>query len=343
MKEGKTLHPAAQVAGRHDLTGAPAAVPLYALSPLVGRHAEVAVLRDLILGPSVRLLTVTGPVGVGKSRLAATVFNEVRSTFADGAYHIDLAATDAGSDLAEILLRVVGAAASDGTTAEYAPRLRLAECLAGRKCLLLLDHCEHIAHTATELLPMLLAACPGVRVLLASHEPLRMYGEHVLRVTPLDVPDTDPQPDLAGLEKVASVELFLQRARSARPGFGLSDRNCKAVSELCRKLDGLPLAIELAARQLKLYSIGRLLSELDDQPGLLHGDATDTLSRHRSMRTAVEWSCARLNEAERLFLRRTAIFRGEFELSDVEKVTGTADGSHHDLLEALVDNGLVRD
>ncbi len=334
-------HSAAQVAGRQDLAGPPAVASLYALSPLVGRAAEVAVLRDLILGPSVRLLTVTGPVGVGKSRLAAAVFGQVRSAFPDGAYHIDLAATDAGSDLAEILLRAAGAAASDGTSAEHAARPRLAEYLAARECLFLLDHGEHVACTATELLPVLLASCPGVRVLLASHEPLRVYGEHVLRLTPLDVPRDGPQPHLAELEKVASVELFLQRARSARPGFGLSDRNRGEVSELCRKLDGLPLAIELAARRLKLYSIGRLLSELDDEPGLLCGDTTDTLSRHHSMRTAVEWSCARLSQAERLFLRRAAIFRGEFELSDAEKVTGAASGSHHDLVEGLVDKSLL--
>jgi predicted ATPase/DNA-binding CsgD family transcriptional regulator len=333
-------HPARAAARNHD-PGAPEFVPFYSFSPLVGRKEDLASLHDLILSSSVRLLTITGPAGVGKSRLAAAAFHEIRSSFADGGHYADLASVAEDADLAAALLGVLGAPAAGGTDPERTSRVRLAEYLADRECVLLLDHCEHMARQATALLLDLLVECPGIRVLVTSLEPLRIYGECLFRVAPLELPEADPAPDMAALERVPSIELFLQRARSARPEFALTPDNYAAVCELCRRLGGLPLAIELAARRLKLYSVRELVGGLDRGPGFLHGGATDTLSRHRSMRAAIEWSYARLTDAERLFMNSVAIFSGRFRLSDAEAVIPEFNGSCHELLEALVDKNLL--
>lgn len=330
-----------QAAGRTLTLDLPELTPLYSLSPLVGREADLASLRDLALSSSVRLLTITGPAGVGKSRLAAAIFDEIRSSAADGGHYLNLASVTDDADLATALLSALGAPAVSSTDPERTSRVRLAKYLADRECILLLDHCEQLASQVITLIPALLAECPGVRVLVASLEPLRIYGEVLYRVLPLELPEKDPAPDPAALERVPSVDLFLQRAQSARPGFRLTHDNCARVSELCRQLNGLPLAIELAARRLKLYSVGELIDGIEHGPGFLRGGATDTLSRHRSMRSAIEWNCARLSDAERLFMNYAAIFRGEFSLPDAEAVISEFNGSCHELLEALVDKNLL--
>lgn len=314
---------------------------LYALAPLVGRDIEMASLCEMVGDPSTRLVTLTGPEGVGKSRLAVALLDAVSPSFPDGARYVDLASVDADANLADVILRAVAVPEHGSGDPEATPLARLADCLGDCQYFLVLDHCEHLTASVVTLLATLLIECPGVHVLVAIQEPLRIYGECLFRLTPLELPGPGHAGDLAALKQVAAVELFLLRARSARPGFALTHDNHLAVSELCKRLDGLPLAIELAARRVKLYSISELLAELDNGIGLLHGTATDTLSRHRSMREAVEWSCARLTETERFLLIRLAVFASAFGLADADAVICQQGASCRDQLEALVDKNLL--
>jgi predicted ATPase/DNA-binding CsgD family transcriptional regulator len=309
------------------------------LTPLVGREFEMAALRDLVLDPSARLLTLTGPVGVGKSRLAVALAQEVSGYFADGSQYVDLAAVDASADLAEIILDASGFTGHGDAVAEAAPPARLADHLRDRTWLLVLDHGEHMMDVMSPLLTALLIECPQVHVLVATNEPLRIYGETLFRVGPLELPKPGEAQSLEALERTASASLFMLRARSARPGFQVTADKIFAIAELCNQLDGLPLAIELAARQLKLHSIYDLLTQLRGRIDVLRAHATDTLSRHNSMHDAIAWSCARLTEAERTLFIRLAVFVGGFRLGDAEICEPA--GSCHDLLEVLVDKNLL--
>jgi predicted ATPase/DNA-binding CsgD family transcriptional regulator len=313
---------------------------LYSLSPLVGRHADSAALRELMRDPAVRVLTITGPTGVGKSRLAADLFHRICSSFADGGHYADLRAVPAGADLAAVVLSSIDPADAS-MHLDGQPRRQLAVHLANRECLLVIDHYEHLADQVATVLPKLLSECPGLRVLVVQHEPLHIYGERLFRVAPLELPPMNPAPDLVALEGIASVDFFMQRAKAARAGFALTPDNYTLVCEICRRLDGLPLAIEFAARRLKLYSIRKILADLDNEWDSLSGRPTDTLSRHHSMRAAVEWSYARLTDDERLFMSRVAIFSGEFRISDAESVILEFNGSCHEHLEALVDKSML--
>nr|WP_042189015.1 LuxR C-terminal-related transcriptional regulator [Kibdelosporangium sp. MJ126-NF4]CEL18604.1 Transcriptional regulator, LuxR family [Kibdelosporangium sp. MJ126-NF4]CTQ98089.1 Transcriptional regulator, LuxR family [Kibdelosporangium sp. MJ126-NF4] len=260
--------------------------------PLVGRDAELAALGTRLLDQDVRLITVTGQVGVGKSRLVAALFNQVRDQFSDGGAYLD--------DLTD--------AAIDG--------------LRDQHFLLAVDGCEDKTGDLAPKLASLVTACPRVSALVASPARLGVYGEAVVRLAPLQLPD--------------AVRLFVERTQAVRPDFRLTEANRSAVAELCARTDGVPLAIELLAAGMELSSPHRLLAEVDRDLGCLTGTGSATLSRHHSMTAAIEWSLARLDPDERDLLARLAVFTGHFDVP-----AATAVGRAPRLLVGLVDKNLL--
>jgi predicted ATPase len=298
--------------------------------PLIGRAGEVdAVVRHVALDGA-RLVTLTGLGGVGKTRLALAAAER----FPEGLYWLDLARlADAGLVLPE-LAAALGVPESGARG--VADRIRRA--LDGRETLVVLDNLEHLLPVVPEL-GALLAACPGVRLLATSREPLGLQWEQLYPVGPLGLPDPGRGSSAAAVGLAPAVVLFVQRARAADPTFGLTDANAADVAELCRRLDGLPLAIELAAARVRLLAPAELLARLGDRLDLLASRERDRPARHQTLRAAVAWSFDLLPAGERAVLRRLAVFEGGCTLAAAEAVCGPGDviGA----LGSLVDKGLL--
>ncbi|WP_285777144.1 LuxR C-terminal-related transcriptional regulator [Microtetraspora sp. NBRC 13810] len=304
----------------------------------MGRESEFADLRGRLLDPRARLVTVTGPAGVGKSRLAAAAFEAVSGEFEHGGRYLDLHAVEpagAGeSVLAELFL-----AAGDTSPRTHQHMINH---LRERHYLLALDGCERLLEVLRPLLTALVAACPGLTVLAVSDEPLAMYGESLIRLAPLPVPDLGQRLDLAELERIPTVQLFVHRTRAIRPGFALTAENYEAVAKLCARTDGLPLAVELAAARIKLSSPQALLTGLDDDLDVLSGTRSDTLSRHHSMRSAIEWSLGRLSPEEKTFLACLAPFHDLFDVAAAVGCSRRSPAEVQNFLEKLVDRNVVQ-
>ncbi len=283
----------------------------------VGRDRELETLA-LLLGES-RLVTLTGPGGVGKTRVAVDGARALAEGYADGVQVAWLAAVMNPDDVAPALARAVGALPQGAERPEDALVRRLREA----EMLIVVDNVEHVM-PAAPLLADLIGACRRLRVLATSREPLRLRGERCLPVAPLDESE--------------AITLFVDRARDRRPDFGLTDANAAAVAGVCRRLDGLPLAVELAAGRIGLLSPEQLRARLTDALPLLEGGAQDAPARQRTMRATLEWSVALLDEAERRAFRALAVFVGGAELDAVEAVTEAP----LDVLDALVAKSLVR-
>ncbi|WP_143200457.1 ATP-binding protein [Kitasatospora sp. CB01950] len=295
----------------------------------VGRSAELDALAEL-LGRS-RLVTVTGPGGVGKSRLALRAASRLAAGFPDGVHLAELGPVRDAAALGPAVLAALG-------PADDAARTTLAGRLAGRRLLLVLDGCEHLVDACAELVDALLRAAPGLRVLATSRQSLRAAGEHLLPLAPLPV---DPPEGRADSE---AMLLFADRAAAVRPGFRLDGADRAEVSLLCRRLDGLPLALELAAGRLRALSVEQLLARLDDRFRLLTGGGRTSPARHRTMRTAIGWSHELCTMQERLLWSRLSVFAGGFDLDAAEYVCG-GEGLDLDdvleLLESLVDKSVL--
>jgi predicted ATPase/DNA-binding CsgD family transcriptional regulator len=310
------------------------------LSPLVGREPMVAAVRVLLEGEGVRLLTLTGPGGTGKTRLALAAAAEVDAAgaFADGVVFVALAALSDPADVPSAILTALGLADPPLQSASAA----LAAALRDRRVLLVLDNFEHVA-AAGAAVASLLAACPAVAALVTSRERLRIGGERVLSVPPLTLPRPDDAP--ATVAASESVALLQVRAQAVDPTFALTEDEVAIAGELCRRLDGLPLAIELAAARLRVMSASDLLARLERRLPLLTGGDRDLPARQRTMRDAIAWSHDLLDPAEQAFLRRLAVFVGGFTLEAAESVGGVAfaaGGAVLDLLASLADKSLVR-
>ena len=303
----------------------------------VGRERDLAELARLL--SDVRALTLCGPGGIGKTRLAVRLACEAVPGFPDGAWLAELADTE---DSALVTQRV---AAALGVRPE--PERPLAETLAAalrpRRLLLILDTCEHVVDACAALVQQLLASCPGLRVIATSREPLRVRGETVWRVPPLELPAAADELTPGELAAHEAIRLFTDRAAAVRPGFALDTGNCAAVLQLCRTLDGMPLAIELAAARVGALSVEQIAARLVDRFQLLaSGDRTAPV-RQQTLRAAVDWSYELLTEPEQALLRRLAVFSG-WNLDMAEQVCGDelipAD-QVLDLLAALIDKSLV--
>jgi non-specific serine/threonine protein kinase len=305
--------------GRDD--DAFAAVPVPRTS-LVGRAAEIATAHGLLLDEAVPLLTLTGPGGVGKTRLALAVAHAVAGSFADGAVFVDLAPIRDPALVLPAVARPVGVRdAGERPLADV-----LVAYLRPRQTLIVLDNCEHVLAAMPDV-AALLAACPALQILATSRAPLGLRGEHLLPVPPLALPDAagPVSPDPTALAEVEAVALFVRRARAADPGFSLSAANAVAVAEVCRRLDGLPLALELAAARVRMLPPPALLIRLEHSPQVLTGGPHDAPARLRSMRDAIAWSYDLLSPAEQLLFRRLSVFVGSFSLRAAEMVAGDGD------------------
>jgi len=296
-----------------------AALPL-PLTSFVGRQPEMHDLRGLLNRP--RLLTLTGVGGVGKTRLAVELAREALDDYPDGIRFIELASLDQPAQIAFAIAQSAGVPERSGR-----PLLEtLASALASRHLLLVLDNCEHFLAAAATAADCLLQACPHLRIVVTSREPLGAEGEVVWR--------------LRSLTEADAVHLFQERARAADSSFAVTERNADDVAEVCRRLDGLPLAIELAAARTRVLSPGELLERLNDRVGVLVSGKRTAPPRHRTLRAAIDWSYGLLDERERRLFDRLSVFAGSFSLSAATAVCG--EGAHVlELLANLVDRSLV--
>ncbi len=283
-------------------------------SSFVGRAEQVTQLGELLDG--VHLLTLTGAPGIGKSRLALEVAGQLHGDYPDGAPVVELVPIARSAD--------VPRAVASALSLEEAPGRDLTDTLVRRlrrrRLLLVLDNCEHVLAAASELIDALLRGCPELRVLATSREPLALPDELVWRVPPLSVPGRADAGSPAELGACPAVRLFVERAAAVQPSFVLSPYVAPAVAEVCRRLDGIPLAIELAAARVESLTPAEIARRLDDRFALLKKRLPDLSPRHQTLEAALDWSYGLLSEPERTLLRRLSVFAGGFELEAVEAV-----------------------
>jgi predicted ATPase/DNA-binding NarL/FixJ family response regulator len=305
----------------------------------LGRTQELELIRHLLVAGTTRLLTLVGPAGVGKTRLALEVSRRFGDAFPDGVWWVDLTPIRDPSQATSAIADSLGLPDAGPTP----PLDRLSASLQARQTLLILDNVEQVL-SAAPLLDTLLGAAPGLKLLVTSRELLHLRTEQTLPVAPFALPDPDHLPPLEELSQIPSIALFLQRARMINPGFQITDENARAVAELCVRLDGLPLAIELAAARTQLLSPQMMLERLGQRLSLLHWEAQDLPERQQTLRSAIAWSYELLASSEQILFRRLGIFVGGFTLEAAEAIV--ADGRDHtvDVLEgvsSLVDKSLV--
>jgi predicted ATPase/class 3 adenylate cyclase/Tfp pilus assembly protein PilF len=309
-------------------------------TPLVGREKEVAEVRDLLRQGETRLLTLTGPGGIGKTRLALQAAADLLDDFPDGTFFVPLATlTDA-----ELLLPAVAETLGVRETGDQPLGETLKDYLRERHLLLLRDNCEQVLGAAPAVTE-LLGAAPGLKVLVTSRTPLRLYGEKEYAVPPLSVPDVKHLPDLKTLSQYEAVRLFIERAKSAKVDFEVTDESAPAVAEICVRLDGLPLAIELAAARIKMLPPRAMLHRLGSRLKLLTGGARDLPERQRTLRATIEWSHALLDEGEQLLFRKLGVFSGGRTLEAIEAICDAEGDLSVDTFEgvsSLVDKSLLR-
>jgi non-specific serine/threonine protein kinase len=307
---------------------------------LIGRDAEREAARTFLLDEAVPLLTLTGPGGVGKTRLALAVAHALAEHFADGVVWVDLA------PLAdpEVVPATVAAALAMIPAPGQPLADELARALRSRQLLLLLDNCEHVLAAAADLVGHLLMHCPALQILATSRASLRVHGEQEVPVEPLPLPPATHLP-LDRLGTNDAVRLFVERARAVSPGFALNAANATAVTDVCRRLDGLPLALELAAARSKLLSPQALLRQMTDRPLMLTGGPRDAPARQQTIAATLDWSYGLLSPMEQTLFRRLAVFAGAFTLDAAHAVASSgwdADLPIVDGVAALVDHSLLR-
>jgi predicted ATPase/DNA-binding CsgD family transcriptional regulator len=325
-----------------DAAGSSTATPAHNKAdgaPFLGRAEELELIRQLLVGGTARLLTLTGPAGVGKTRLAFEAGNRFAGVFPNGVWVVDLMAVRDPAEVPSAIAQSLGLPES----APASVLERLSECLKPRENLLILDNFEQVL-SAAPLLDTLLDTAPRLRLLVTSRELLHLRTEQSLPVPPLPLPDPAHLPPTERLAEVPSVALFLQRAQRINPGFRLTDENAQAVAELCVHLDGLPLAIELAAARTQLLSPQMLLERLGQRLSLLHWEAQDMPVRQQTLRSAIAWSYDLLANQEQVLLRHLGIFVGGFTLDAAETIAADPPHEAIDVLEglaSLVDKSLV--
>ena len=309
------------------------------LTPLIGRTGEIADVRGLLAEE--RLVTLTGSGGVGKTRLALAVAAETVDSKPGGVWLVDLATLSDAEAVGRAALAAIGAREVAGATAEH----QLAVELGDRPSLVLLDNCEHVIASCAALVAGLLAANPSVSVLATSREPLGVPGEISFRVPSLRCPSPERAPDLSTLSHYEAVALFVERAHRAQPSFVISEANAAAIVQICHRLDGIPLALELAAARCRQMSPRHVAGELDDRFRLLTGGARTVIARQQTLAASIDWSHDRLDDAEQITFRRLGVFAGPFPLEAAETVVtsmGDVDPARvFDIVSRLVDKSLV--
>ncbi len=295
------------------------------LTSFVGRVAQMTVVRDLLADN--RLVTLTGAGGAGKTRLAIQVAADVAAEFRDGVSYVDLAPIAHDAVVPVAVARALGLPDQPGRSTMDT----LVKIIGDQQTLMVLDNCEHLLDATASLAAELLAACPGLQVLATSREPTGVPGEVTFQVPSLSLADE-------------AIELFADRARRVRPEFVVTDDNAETVTEICRRLDGMPLAIELAAARVRALSLDEIVGSLHDRFRLLTGGARTAVRRQQTLRASVDWSHALLTEPERILFRRLAVFLGGFDLDAAQAVAGDAEVERYQILDQLallVDKSLV--
>lgn len=311
------------------------------LTSFVGKDADLVAVRDLVTGH--RLTTLVGPGGSGKTRLASETARTAVDALPDGAWLVELAPLGVGSDVAQATLAVLGLRDGLlGAVSDAEPVERVVAALRDREVLLILDNCEHVVEAAAEFAHRVLGECRRVRILATSREPLGITGEALWLVEPLALPPVDASAD--EVESSPAVRLLRDRAAAVRKDLVVDAPMLATMARLCRALDGMPLAIELAAARLRTMSPEQLATRLDDRFRLLTGGSRTALPRHRTLRAVIDWSWELLNQAERTVLRRLAVFSGGASLEAAERVCAGAAVEAWQVLElltALTEKSLV--
>jgi non-specific serine/threonine protein kinase len=294
-------------------TSAPGNLPVE-LSSFVGRGRELLEIRRLLA--VAHTVTLTGPGGIGKSRLALHVAHKLGRHFAGGVWLVELAELDSPDRVPHAIAHALKVHERPGDTIEEALVAHLRE----RRLLLVLDNCEHLLEACRGLVSFIVSRCDTVRVLCTSRQRLGVPGEAIVLVTPLDVPTVEEQLSVEALGDVEALSLLVDRAQALTPDFTLTDENCGAAADICRRLDGMPLAIELAAVRLTFLSAADLVDRLDDRFRLLTAAREQQSRRHQALRATVEWSHDLLSEQERILWRRLSVFAGGFGIEAAEAV-----------------------
>jgi predicted ATPase/serine/threonine protein kinase len=309
----------------------------------VGREKEIAAVKELLLRQDVRLVTITGPGGIGKTRLAVQVASGLVERFPGGTYFVPLSALSDPGLIASTIVQTLGIREAGGQSALEILKRNLQDS-SRAPILLLLDNFEHLVQAAPTV-SGLLASCPNLRIMVTSRAALHVYGEHEFPVPPLALPDSRSKPSVETLSRCPAVALFVQRAIAAKPDFGLNPENATVVAEICARLDGLPLAIELAAARVKVLSPALMQTRLASRLQLLTGGARDLPHRQQTLRAAIDWSYDLLSAAEQKLFRRLSVFVGGCNLEGVEAVCDTKVDLDLDLLDgmaSMVDKSLVQ-
>jgi predicted ATPase/DNA-binding SARP family transcriptional activator len=312
-----------------------------ALTSFVGRDAELERLDRLMA--SSRLVTLTGPGGAGKTRLSIAAAASATGA-ADGVWLVELAPVNDPKDVPAAVLGALSAREMNvldpRLTPERDPLSRLVDLLSGRRLLLVLDNCEHLVDAAARLADHLLTHCPALRILATSREPLAIFGEAICPVLPLGMPDYGLTAE-AALD-FASVRLFADRANAVRPGFAVNTETVAPVVEICRRLDGLPLALELAAARLRALPVDVVAERLADRFRLLTGGSRTAVARHQTLRSVVSWSWELLTEPERRLAESLAVFHGGITVDSATAVSGAGYDDTLELLVALADKSILQ-
>jgi predicted ATPase/DNA-binding CsgD family transcriptional regulator len=309
-----------------------------AMTSFVGRQTEMAAAKARM--SESRLVTLVGAPGVGKTRLAIELARGARRAFPDGVWMVDLASLDDPDKVGQTVLTVLGVA--DQST--HSLDVKLLGPLRERLALVLLDNCEHVLERVALLTAWLLRSCRKLHFLATSQEPLSIDGEYIFTLPPLSAPDPRFPPKLEAMRDYESVQLLVERVRAMRPGFEVTEDNREAVTQLCAQLDGLPLAIELAATRLRSLDVSDVVKRLDRRFALLVGGHRDWWPRQQTLRALMDWSYERCTPKERVLWMRMSVFAGSFDLHDAEEICSGEDLPHEivaGVLDQLVSKSLI--
>ncbi|HWJ11745.1 MAG TPA: AAA family ATPase, partial [Nocardioides sp.] len=307
-------------------------------NPLVGRRRELDTIKRLLEGH--RLVTLTGVGGAGKTRLARRVTADLSRVYKDAAWIVELADVTDSALLGHSVARAIGLQVK---SADFDPAL-ITEFLADRRALLTIDNCEHLADSCADLVEDILDSCPGVRVLTTSQRALGLRTESLFQVPPLTMPSPGVEVPIEGLGQYESIRLFVERASAIEPGFAVTASNAPAIIELCRALEGIPLALELAAARSRVLSPQAMVERLEDRYQLLNrGFRGKVPDRQRSLEASVNWTYDLCAEDERRLWAELSVFRGGFGFEAAEAVAGAGLGDAFlDVLDSLVERSVVR-
>jgi len=308
-------------------------------NPVIGRDKELELIRRLVVEEGTRVVTLTGPAGTGKTRLALAAGEQLAGEAPDGVMLVDLSAFGDWRLVLPCIARSLGLRKPGGRVILH----DVVEALQTKRSLIILDNFEHLLGAAGQVAD-LLSACADLRILVTSREPLRIAWEHVLPVSPLRLADPSESSTLDGIAAAAAVALFSQRAAAVQPEFTLNSENCRAVAEICARLDGLPLAIELAAARVNVLPPQAMVGRLDRRLELLKGGGSDRPSRHRALRAAIDWSCALLEPPEQELFAALGVFASGCTLEAASAIApnGETEEQILDLMSALCNKSLLQ-